>query len=139
MWLKRVVGATVVGCSVVLAAPPAMAKPTARLQYTQGAGAEQCPGEDAGRASGAARLGCDPFVDAADTTAVAIGKREQGEWRGEVKLVDKRGSGRGMRQLSSSAADCADLIAAMALTISIAIDPLSISRPAPPPPAPSGS
>ena len=47
--------------TALVAARPASAGASAHLVYVRGAGAEQCPGEQAIRAAVGARLGYDPF------------------------------------------------------------------------------
>jgi hypothetical protein len=79
----------------------------------------------------ATRLGYDPFRPLASTTLTAEIRREKGTFRGHVKLVDDAGVERGARDLESRADDCSDLTTAMALSMSIAIDPLSMLRPPP--------
>jgi hypothetical protein len=77
----------------------------------------------------ATRLGYDPFRPIATTTLTAEIRREKGVFRGRVRLVDEAGVERGARDLESRADDCRDLTTAMALSMSIAIDPLSVTRP----------
>lgn len=81
------------------------------------------------RAAVATRLGYDPFRPIASTTLTAEIRREKGMFRGRVRLVDEAGVERGARDLESRADDCRDLTTAMALSMSIAIDPLSVTRP----------
>lgn len=121
--------------AVTALARDAAASPTARLVYVRGAGAESCPDEPEMRRAVATRLGYDPFRPLASTTLTAEVRREKGVFRGLVKLVDDAGVERGARDLESRAADCRDLTTAMALSMSIAIDPLSLMRPSPPPDA----
>ena len=81
------------------------------------------------RAAVAARLGYDPFRVVATTTLTAQISRENGVYRGQVKLVDESGVERGARSIESRADDCAELTQALALSMSIAIDPLSVLSP----------
>jgi len=106
----------------------ASASPTSRLVYVRGEGAESCPHEPEMRRAVATRLGYDPFRPHATTTLTAEVKREKGVFRGRVRLVDDAGVERGARDLESRADDCRDLTTAMALSMSIAIDPLSMMR-----------
>ena len=85
----------------------------------------------------ATRLGYDPFRPLASTTLTAEVKREKGLFRGRVRLVDDAGVERGARDLESRADDCSDLTTAMALSMSIAIDPLSMMRAQKPEPEPA--
>ena len=82
----------------------------------------------------ATRLGYDPFRPHAATILTAEVKREKGVFHGRVRLVDDAGVERGTRDLESRAEDCRDLTTAMALSMSIAIDPLSMLRGAQAPP-----
>ncbi len=107
----------------------ASANPTSRLVYVRASGAESCPDEPEMRRAVATRLGYDPFRPIASTTLTAEIRREKGVFRGRVRLVDEAGVERGARDLESRADDCRDLTTAMALSMSIAIDPLSVTRP----------
>jgi hypothetical protein len=107
----------------------ASANPTSRLVYVRAPGAESCPDEAEVRRAVATRLGYDPFRPIASTTLTAEIRREKGTFRGRVRLVDEAGVERGARDLESRADDCRDLTTAMALSMSIAIDPLSVTRP----------
>jgi len=109
----------------------ASANPTARLVYVRGEGADSCPDEAEMRKAVAARLGYDPFRPFATTTLTAEITKDKSTFRGRVRLVDEAGVERGARDLESRAADCRDLTTAMALSMSIAIDPLSMTRPPP--------
>ncbi|HMI87100.1 MAG TPA: hypothetical protein VK550_23555 [Polyangiaceae bacterium] len=97
--------------------------PTSRLTYARGTGAEACPEEPIVRQAVAARLGYDPFFAAADKTIVARILRNRDELRATVELVDDRGMVRGVREVKAPAGQCGELVATMALAISIAIDP----------------
>lgn len=108
--------------------------PSARLEYTRGAGAETCPTEDELKGTIAARLGYDPFSQTA-TRVVAVRVSRQGaELRAQL---DIRGdAGAGSRTLASPSRDCRELMASLAVAIAIGIDPLSLTRPTAPPPPP---
>ncbi len=114
---------------VTLVGGRAEAARSARLIYVRGHGADTCPDEDAVRNAVAARLGYDPFVAFAANILVAHVRREGDGFHTAVGLVDENGVERGARQLTVDSRECADAIAAMALTISIAIDPLSLTGP----------
>jgi hypothetical protein len=121
--------AVLAGTGLAHAGPPDAAH-TARLSYARGQGAERCPEEETLRAAVAARLGYDPFrPDASQTVTASIRhtptRGGEGALRAEVRLVDVAGAVAGTRQLSAAEDDCADLVASMALAISIAIDPQS--------------
>ncbi|MFT3768139.1 MAG: hypothetical protein QM820_22030 [Minicystis sp.] len=122
---------------MILFAGPLRAEPprAARLAFTRGAGAERCPDEAALRGAVAARLGYDPFRDDAPRSIDASVRQAGGALRGEVTLTDAAGHVTGTRRLATANDDCEELVASMALAISIAIDPEVLFRPAPPPPA----
>lgn len=124
----------------------ARATASARLVYLRGPGAEQCPGEQAVRAAVSARLGYDPFFAWAHETVFAEIQRESGAFHAVVKLVDENNLQRGIRAISAQGDDCSAIIDAVALSISLTIDPSSLvggstapaqAPPAPPPNAPS--
>jgi hypothetical protein len=120
--------ASAVFASVALTAAPAMAGASARLVYVRAAGAERCPGEDAVRAAVSARLGYDPFFAWAHDTLVAEIARTGGAYRVTIRLVDDASHLRGARQIQIREADCDRAVAAMGLTISLTIDPDSLTR-----------
>jgi len=99
--------------------------PTSRLVYARGPGAELCPDQDAVRKAVATRLGYDPFFPGSDKTIVARISRDSDHLKGEVELVDEHGVELGLREFSDEPGKCDDLVHAMALSISIAIDPKS--------------
>jgi hypothetical protein len=117
----------------------AAASPSAKLTYVRGPGAETCPDESELRRAVATRLGYDPFFPAASKTVVAeIRAHAPRGFRGVVQIIDEHGIVRGERTLETQSADCAEMVRALALGISIAIDDLdATSSPAPPEPAPS--
>lgn len=125
--------------ATVLFAVPASAQtpPAARLVYARGSGAGACPDEVALRTAVAGRLGYDPFRPDAPLTVAATIARSRGALRAEVEVRDAAGQVSGSRQLTSSQNDCAELSAAMALAISLAIDPLGAHREPAPRPAPA--
>jgi hypothetical protein len=132
------------GLAVLLGAGLLRAEPapptTARLEYSRGRGAEACPDEDAVQRAVTARLGYDPFRPDAPRIVTATVRRDREALRGDVDLRDRGGAVKGARHLTAAENDCAELVAAMALAISIAIDPQSLLRSSPPaspdPPAP---
>ncbi|HXU02583.1 MAG TPA: hypothetical protein VN903_16575 [Polyangia bacterium] len=120
---------------VSVAAPPR----TAKLTYTRGAGASECPDVDVIRAGVAARLGYEPFDDSAalavTTTVIRTGRTLEAR----IEIAGADGKSAAERKLVSRESDCQELASAIELAISIAIDPLAGSRPrpaAPPPPSP---
>ncbi len=125
-----------------LAAAPGVAHAfsTSRLEYDLGPGAETCPAEPEVRANVVERLGYDPFVESAARTIVVRIARIDENLKATVELVDAVGSRRGRREFSAGADRCGELVSALALSISIAVDPeraqAAIDRelPATPPP-----
>jgi hypothetical protein len=119
----------------------AAASPSAKLVYVRGAGADSCPGETELRKAVALRLGYDPFFPVAQKTVVAqvtrVRSPERG-FRGRVQIVGDDGNVRGERELSTKGDDCTELVGALALAVSIALDDLDevVTPPPPPPPQP---
>ncbi|HEY8038517.1 MAG TPA: hypothetical protein VIF15_01935 [Polyangiaceae bacterium] len=109
---------------------------SARLTYVRGPGAEKCPGEQAIRAAVSTRLGYDPFFPWAHDTLFVEVTRGGGAFHVEIKMVDQDNLQRGARSLAVKGSDCAAVVDAMALTISLTIDPSSIAGPTAPPPPP---
>jgi hypothetical protein len=70
-----------------------------------------------------ARLGYDPFSVTANQTVIANIVRDGETLRAKIDLVNAEGSSQGVRELTSSLDRCSELIRAMALSISIALDP----------------
>lgn len=108
----------------------------AKLTYTRSANASACPDEAALREAVAQKVGRDPF-DGEDAYVDVHIERSAGELVGSVEV--REGSVvRGTRTLSSKSASCDELVSALVVTISIALDPARFGvppRPAPPPPA----
>jgi hypothetical protein len=106
-----------------LAAPhAAFAAPSSRLVYARGAGAETCPDESALRQAVTSRVGYDPFFPWAPLTVTVELTREGGHLRGRVVLVDDKGMEKGAQTLESADATCEDLLASVALAVSVALD-----------------
>lgn len=113
------------GLLVTLGVRSAMAFPSSRLVYVRGPGAEQCPDQMTVRDAVKKRLGYDPFFPSSDKTIIARIAADASKLRGEVELVDERGTQVGKREFSAEPDQCDQLVHAMALSISIAIDPKS--------------
>jgi len=141
-------GAALLGLTL-LVAPPLRAEPAGRLVYRRSTGAESCPDEAALRRAVVARLGDDPFDDTRRPTYDVTISAADGKWLGRVALVDASGLESGVREIHE-ASDCVELVDALALGISLAINPglagaqpvaaIPAAAPAPapaPPPAPS--
>jgi len=127
VWMSALFAVLVVGFG------EAHAGESSRLAYLLGDGTGHCPNEKALRVAVAVRLGYDPFVAWAKTTVHAQLGRDGSNLRARVYLADENGHVRGSRELSAPLDECENLVAAVALAISIAIDPLSASVPSPPP------
>jgi hypothetical protein len=129
-------------CLTLALASPARATPSAKLTYSRGHGAERCPEEPELRRSVAARLGYDLFFPwAAVTVVVEITKARARGFHARVEIVDSHGLVRGQRAIDATSEDCGDVVRAVALAISIAVDdfdietvpPPTTSEPLPPP------
>ena len=112
------------------------------LSYTREVGAEQCPDEASLREAVLARLGYDPFDDEAPRVLRARVRRSPhavgGSLVAHIELRDATGAVQGERNLQGAGSDCTELATAMAIAISLGIDPLSATEPrapTPPPPA----
>lgn len=132
--LRRVLilNACIASACVAASAPAA---PSARLVYVRDADAQSCPDETALRSAVAARLGYDPFLLHARSTMFAAIRRERSGYTAAIKLIDENNIVRGARELRHTGEQCAELVDLMALSMSIAIDPLSLARPRSPPEA----
>ena len=105
----------------------------ARLRSRGGTNA--CPAESDLRKAVASRIGYDPFFPTASKTVIAQISRVPSGYRGKVQIVDDDGNALGSRDLSTRGDDCSELLSALALAISIALDDLDDGKP---PPAPAG-
>jgi len=105
----------------------------ARLVYVRGGGAQDCPDEVKLRLWVVARLGYDPFSPQASNVVIARVEARDAELAGDVEIVDAQGVSAGRRELVSPGSGCQVLARAMALSISLAIDPERASQPRPEP------
>jgi len=130
--------ALTVALGILAAAPrPAHAARSAKLLYVRGRGAKECPGEDELRKAVVQRLGYDPFFAVADITLVAeIEDREPQGFVGRVRVVDKEGRVAGTRTIQSASRACSEVVGALALNLSIAVDEIVAFLPEEPAPAP---
>jgi hypothetical protein len=110
--------------AVALSATAAEGATSSRLLYSRGPGAEACPDEPALRAAVGRLLGYDPFVVSARTTVVIGVEREGSRIRARTYL-DEGGVSRGAREFWTAATNCDELVAAVALAVSIALDPMN--------------
>jgi hypothetical protein len=109
----------------LLAALPAAAALSARLVYLRSGTAETCPDQAALKKAVARRLGYDPFLVAARYTIVAEVSGNGGDLRARARLLDESGIVLGSRELLGKGTDCAELLASLALAISLTLDPMA--------------
>jgi hypothetical protein len=121
--------------SVLAGSPAVRAAEDARLVYSRTVDAVQCPDESTLRDAVAARLGYDPFVAYSARSMVVEIRAEGASLKARVYLVETDDVAGGVRDLSSPELDCKELTSAVALAISIAIDPGVIDRSPTEPPA----
>lgn len=112
-------------------AKASLATPSAKLVYVREAGASACPAESDLRKAVASRIGYDPFFPMASKTVIAQISRGPSGYRGKVQIVGDDGLLRGSRDLSTRGDDCSELLSALALAISIALDDLDDGKPPP--------
>jgi hypothetical protein len=109
-------------------AAAAVAQPRARVRFDHAvaddAGRGSCGDADAIKAGVAARLGYEPFDDAAPDRLKVVVRRAGRNLTASIELVGADGDLKAERRLGSRIGDCAELLAALELAISIAIDPV---------------
>jgi hypothetical protein len=136
------VGAAIQAIAAFAEAREAPAREQARLVYhVDPALGSRCPDEAAMRTLVAARLGYDPFVTEHVPRTVELRVRRHGAGlQGHVTITDGK-SAPAVREMASPSEDCEGLVASLAVTIAVGIDPLSLAPPpeksAPPPPEPT--
>jgi len=114
-----------------------------RLVYVRAANAEQCADEQGVRSAVAVRLGYDPFVAYSETTLVVEVRGVTGGFEADIHVVQGDGVEAGKRRIASAGVDCQKIVDALALSLSIIVDPVGalrapIARPAAePPPTPT--
>ena len=97
--------------------------------YSRTTEAVGCSDEPGLRQAVARRLGYDPFVAASANTVVAELRGGDGDGlKARVYVVRDGNMAGGARELSSPTRDCTELMAAVALALSIAIDPDALDR-----------
>jgi hypothetical protein len=109
-------------------------RPKVRLEVHRAPAAESCAGQRDIEQAVAERLGYDPFDGAAhEVLRVELVPRGS-DLVARIDRLDASGAGAGSRELTSSAPDCKELSASVALAISIALDPSRalLAPPAPP-------
>lgn len=119
-WLAGLLG---MGLGSSCASAQAAPGDATRLEYARDERAQHCPDRAALREAVSKRLGYDPFFPAArQAVVVQITSVEDG-LRAELRLLDENGIIRGSRELRERSAQCDELVASLALAISIALDP----------------
>ena len=106
----------------------ARAGESARLVYSRTTDASTCSDEQGLRQAVARRLGYDPFVAGSMNTVVAELRSDGDGLRARVYVIREGNSAGGLRELSSPSRDCTELLGAVALAISIAVDPDALDR-----------
>ncbi len=96
---------------------------TFRFAWVRGEGAESCPSERAMAERVTARLGRDPFDDAAPRVIEGSVRHAGGQWSLELRVRDENGALLGERSLGSSGDDCTSLAEAGTLAVVLTIDP----------------
>jgi hypothetical protein len=114
--------------SVLSIASNAHAGSSARLVYARSMSARRCPDQATLETAVARRLGYSPFFPWADQTIVAEVTGEGETLTARARLVDRAGLLQGSREFTGPAAQCDELIASLALAISITLDPMSVTR-----------
>ena len=121
--------------SLVLPAPAPSAAAAYQLQVVAGPSVQGCVEAAALQSAVAAHLGYDPFQTGAKAQLlVKVGRDGAGLLYSSIDLVDAQGVARGHREVRPETARCGVLAGALALSISIAIDPERALE-APPEPA----
>lgn len=116
--------AWLLGASALLATPPSFARVPTRLVYSRTPAASDCPDEAALAAAVAARLGYEPFSPWGDQTILATVTRSGSMVVGRAELIDHDGIAQGSREVKNP--ECSELLLALALAISITLDPLHV-------------
>jgi hypothetical protein len=106
-----------------------------RLEYARDVAAANCPDRAALREAVKRRLGYDPFFPAARQAIVVQITLEADGLLGTMRLLDDEGLIRGTRELRERREHCEELVASLALAVSIALDPSAALQAAPEPPA----
>jgi len=106
---------------------PAAAGLSARLVYLRSGSAEACPDQAALKKAVAKRLGYDPFLAAAAHTIVAEVSGNGEQLRARARLLDDAGLVLGSRELVGKGENCGELLASLALAISLTLDPMVVA------------
>lgn len=104
-------------------------RPTATFSYERARGAERCPESSEVEEAVAARLGYVPFRPGAELHVVARIESDPRGLLATVEVLDAEGRSVGGRTIRSRTRDCEELSRALALAVSVAIDPMSLLSP----------
>jgi hypothetical protein len=131
--------ASIAAAAILLEGGVAVAAPPVELVYERSERAASCPDAAALRLEVAKRLGADPFVEKAEggrRVVARIDRAASGEFHGEVRLENAEGPTEDAPSRALDAVDCNELVASMALTASVLLEPLAgrHKRVLPPPP-----
>ncbi|HVY45416.1 MAG TPA: hypothetical protein VHB21_06030 [Minicystis sp.] len=119
---RRVAGALLIAMAPAAAASAGDARPKVRLELHRAPGAETCADEAETAHAVAERLGYDPFDGGArDVVRVVLAPRGR-ELVARIERLDGDGASAGAREIGSTARDCKELSASVALEIAIALD-----------------
>jgi hypothetical protein len=121
----------------LLAASPARAGAATRLVYVRSRATSGCPEQSVLEAAVTARLGYEAFSAWGDQTIIATISRSKAGLVARAELIDHDGIAQGSREVEASVSDCDELIATLALAISITLDPMHVTPS--PSPAPQTS
>lgn len=132
--LPRRLAPVAVGIATTLAATaagaePVATRPSARLLYERRGAGDACPDEHAFRALVTARLGQDPFTDAAERAVRIEIVAEGGRIAGRVEIAGS-GAPKQERTVRGAPRDCEAVVEALASVVALSLAPPT-SEPAP--------
>ena len=122
---------------ILLLLLPATAHALVELHYVRGPGAEQCPDQAALEKAVLDRLGFDPFQAAAERRIFVTVEKQNDDLVASLAVTTRERESLGEQRFNGAPIDCRDLSRALALALSMAIDPHSLDEapePAPKPP-----
>jgi hypothetical protein len=128
-WPRKLIGFGLLALSAAWPAS-ARAEEKVRLVYVRGAGADDCPAEVDLRLWVMARLGYDPFSPQASRVVISRVEARGDRLVSNLEVIDERSMSTGQRELTAKPGRCGELARALALSISLAIDPDRASQPA---------
>lgn len=99
------------------------------LAWAREDSAARCPDGEALRAEVRERLQRDVFAEGAPNVIEGVARREGTTWTAQLVVRDRVGSSLGRRELSRTGDDCGALADAVALAVTLAIDPEYVSAP----------